>query len=156
MKPVKSYRQKPGRKDGWGSCSSWHKPNHCPGKIKWVQRRSNASAGFSFTAGRFFGRLEPVAIASKRPRAGPRGDGLGHGRGSADWAQRPRLGGGTSRMRRRLAAPTGGPKGLPDGVGSRLFSQYFEGGDAGIEGSRIFYEHFETGVDIPTFRTLCE
>jgi len=105
LKPVKSYRQKPGRKEGWGSCSSWHKPGRSPPRVKWVQRRSNASAGFSFTAGRLYGRLEPVAITSKRPRAGPRGAGLGHGLISAVLAQRPRQGGGSAKLRWRMAAP---------------------------------------------------
>jgi len=139
---------RPGRKDGWGNCSGWYKPNRGPGKFRWVLRISNASAGFSFTAGRLYGRLEPVAVASKRPRAARRGDGLRDGMLSADLAQRPRQGGGMPQARRRMAAPTGGTESLPDGVGTWLFSVTAEGGDAGIEGSRIFYEHFETGVDM--------
>ena len=59
MKPVKSYRQKVNRKDGWSNCSDWYKPNRGPGKIGWVLRISNASAGFSFTAGRLYGRPDP-------------------------------------------------------------------------------------------------
>ena len=57
-------------------------------------------------------------------------------------------GGGTARLWRRMAAPTGGPKGLPAGVGTWLSAEIAEGGDAGFEGTCNVDWQFQCGVDM--------
>ena len=57
-------------------------------------------------------------------------------------------GGGTARLWRRMAAPTGGPKGLPDGVGTWLSAFPAQGGDAGVEGTCNVDWQFQCGVEM--------
>jgi len=53
------------RKDGWGNCSGWYKPNRGPGKIRWVFRTiSNSSVSMSWR----FPLLNTEDVCGRRPR----------------------------------------------------------------------------------------
>ena len=146
---------RPGRKDGWGNCSGWYKPNRGPGKIRWVIRKvENASVSSSWYAsmipacpgGPAFRNLKKM-LGPGGPGTGRRGDGSGTNEAGEEGVG-AKTGWGMPQARWRMAAPTGGTKSLPDGVGTWLSAVIAEGGDAGVEGTCNDFHLIEGGVDM--------